>query len=255
MTDQAVPTYLLLQQRKAGAIFIRMVAASVILHLAFLFMFMLPGRYSAETGKPIFVDLAQLPADVAPGPAAENAEAEEAPAPAVPEMTPATVVETAPEMAKLQKVIEKSITQAVTTPEKIHESSIGLGMTAGYFGNIADGETLREEIREYYFSLMRRINEVWWVNAGTSARLGRGATISIVITAEGKIAALNIIASSGDADYDRLLLESLKKTEPLPPLPPNFPVRRFSAPIRFIPPLGLMLPQFPRKTALPHGMN
>jgi protein TonB len=252
VTDQADPTSLLLQQRKAPAIFIRMVAISLLLHLAASTMVMLPGRYSGESAAPVFVELAQLPANVLPEPVAAP---EEVLPQTAPEITSVAADETAPEMAKLQRVIESTLDQAAKTPEKIHESSIGLGMTSGYFGSFAEGETLRDEIREYYFSLMRRINEVWWLNAGTGSRLGRGASINIRITREGKIASIEFIQGSGDVDYDRLLLEALKKAEPLPPLPRNFPQRMFSAPVRFIPPLNLMLPQFTGKTALPHGVN
>jgi protein TonB len=229
-----------------------MVAISLLLHLALSTVVMLPGRYSGESAAPVFVELAQMPAGVSPEPVAEP---EEALPQAAPEIPPVAADETAPEMTKLQGVIKNTLDQAAKTPEKIHESSIGLGMTSGYFGSFAEGETLRDEIREYYFSLMRRINEVWWLRAGNGSRPGRGAAINIRITREGKIASIELMQGSGDVDYDRLLLETLKNAEPLPPLPRNFPQRMFSAPVRFIPPLNLMLPQFTGKTAAPHGVN
>jgi protein TonB len=252
VTDQSDPTSLLLQQRKAPAIFLVMVAISLLLHLVVSTVVMMPGRYSGASAAPVFVELAQMPASVAPEPVAEPEEAEP---PAAPETPSAVADETAPETARLERVIRNSLEQAAAEPEKIHESAIGLGMTSGYFGSFAEGETLRDEIREYYFALMRRINEVWWLNAGGGSRLARGAAINILITREGKIASIEFMEGSGDADYDRLLLETLKKAEPLPPLPRNFPQRMFFAPVRFIPPLNLMLPKFTGKSAIPHGVK
>lgn len=256
MTDQADATYLLLQQRKPTSFFIRMVAASFVLHFLFSIMVMLPGRNSAQAPAPVFVELAQTPSTIATEPAPDASEVEDAQeesrAPA--EMAAPEEPEAGPEMAKLAKGIETSLDQAASVPETIHQSSIGLGMTAGYFGSFSEGETLKDEIREYYFLLMRRINEAWWLSSRNSPLMGRGASINIMITREGKIVAAEILQGSGDADYDRLLMESLKKAGPLPPLPRSFPQRIFAAPIRFNPPLNLMLPRFSRKPVQSHGL-
>ena len=43
---------------------------------------------------------------------------------------------------------------------------LGLGMTHGYFSGLADGRTLRDDIRGYYFEMVEKINREWWDKAG-----------------------------------------------------------------------------------------
>jgi TonB family protein len=141
---------------------------------------------------------------------------------------------------ELRNSINSSLQEATSRPEAVHQSGIGLGITSGFFGSFAEGATLRDDIREYYFSLMRRINEAWWTH-GTMNTVTRGASFIIVVSRDGRVLACNLMQSTGNRLHDQMLLETVKLAEPLPPLPDSFRDVVFNAPIRFIPPLGMML--------------
>ena len=253
MTTQADPSYPLLRKRHSIDIFVCTVVISLLLHLAASTVLLLPGRYTVPSAAPLFVDLKSMTSPTAAdeSPAAEPPKAEElliTEAQSLPE----TASETAPEAARLDKAIESSLQKAVQTPEAVHENAIGLGMVSGHFASFAQGETLKDDIRVYYFSLMRRINEVWWTGDATKGAFVSPASVLVTISRDGKVVGCELLESSGSREQDQALLDSVKKAEPLPPLPPNYQQRTFNAPIRFVPPLRLMLPGFTRKPVLPH---
>jgi len=249
MTTQAEPSYPLLKQRHSLDIFVCTVVISLLLHLAASTVLLLPGRYSLPSAAPLFVDLksmTSLPA-VTETPAQEPPAAEELPAP-----EQQSLPETYPEAAGLDRAIESSLQKAVQSPEAVHENAIGLGMISGHFASFAQGETLKDDIRVYYFSLMRRINEVWWTGGATKGAFISPASVLVSISRDGKVVGCDLLESSGDREQDQALLESVKKAEPLPPLPSSYLQRTFNAPIRFVPPLRLMFPGFAGKAASPH---
>lgn len=245
MTAEAGPSYPLLGKRHSVDIFVCTIVISVILHIAASTLLLLPGRYSARSSAPLYVDLQSLAAPAAEAPPESPVEE--------PVMSqPEPLAETTPEVAKLESAIESSVRKAAVKPEAIHESSIGLGMVSGHFASFAEGESLKDDIRVYYFELMRRINEYWWTNGGARGNFNYAASVNIVISREGKVIACDLFESSGRREQDQALLEAIKKAEPLPPLPQSFPQRTFNAPIRFVPPLRLMFPGFGKKSAAPH---
>jgi TonB family protein len=117
-------------------------------------------------------------------------------------------------------------------------------MFSGRFESFAEGVTLKDEIREYYFTLMRRINEVWWTSGLSGTNVTSTAAVNLMISREGKLLVCELLQSSGNPDQDRALVSAVKAAEPLPPLPRSYLQPTFSAPIRFMPPLRLMLPGF-----------
>jgi len=184
------------------------------------------------------------PADVPPQ---EQPPQEESPL-SLPEPLPTV----APATEKLEQAIDSSLRRAVQTPEAVHESSIGLGIISGHFASFAQGESLKDDIRVYYFELMRRINEVWWTTGAAKGSYVAAASVNLVISREGTVLGCELMESSGNREQDQALIESIKKAGPLPPLPRSFPQLTFNAPIRFVPPLRLMLPGFGNKAPLPH---
>jgi periplasmic protein TonB len=232
VTEQGVePVLPRLDQRFFGW----MLIASLLLHVVLTGVTLLPGRRHGVSPGPVFLDL-RLSAPVAdlPPPAQRPA------VPLPPETTPpAKVAEPAPasELDKLRQQVANSLTQ----PETIQNASIGLGMMNGYFGSYADGETLRDDIREYYFALMRKVNEAWWVSAGVAPGWVQEAQVSLVIGRDGRLVDKQLVQSSGNRAYDQALLASLERAQPLPPLPDSFRDDFFAAPLRFIPPLGLIV--------------
>jgi len=249
MIAQTEPSYSLLKQRRSVDIFACTVVISLILHIAVSTFLSLPGLFSGPASAPVFVDLQSTTSS----PAAEEEPAEEptqANEPAAPDLQ--TLPEASSESARLDKAIETSLRKAVQAPEAVHDSSIGLGMVSGHFASFAEGESLKDDIRVYYFSLMRRINEVWWLSGAAKGNFTYAASVNIHISREGKVLDCELLESSGSREQDQALLDSIKRAEPLPPLPQSFYGRVFNAPLRFIPPLRLMFPGYPKKTASPH---
>ena len=249
MIDETEPSYPLLRQRRSVDIFACAVVISFILHIAVSALLSLPGRFSGPVSAPVFVDLsnvASLP-DTAENPLPDPPQAEDT----TPSEQPLPQG-TFPEAERLDKAIESSLRKAVQAPEAVHESSIGLGMISGHFASFAEGESLKDDIRVYYFSLMRRINEVWWLSGAARGSFTSAASVNLHISREGKVLTCQLLESSGNREQDQALLDAVKRAEPLPPLPRSFIGRVFTAPIRFVPPLRLMLPGYPSKTVSPH---
>jgi protein TonB len=232
----------LLDRRRSGLVFARTVSVSLVLHLAAALVLLLPaGQRFRSTSLPA-VDLAMeypVPAAV-PTPAPALAAVPVTNAQAVPEVSPPPVP--TPVADRLETASLAATRGPDASGEAVRQHAIGLGMLTGQFGSFAEGESLKDDIREYYFTLMRRVNEVWWLTGAERSRLAGGASITMVITREGRLASCELLESSGDRAHDHLLLETLKKAEPLPPLPASYRWPTFNAPVRFIPPLGLMLP-------------
>jgi protein TonB len=242
----------LLSQRKGLDIFACMIVISLLLHASLSLVMLLPARGYAPEHPPLFVDLSSMAAAPASEPLAEPSPDE--PAESVP-VEPAPPVEPPPPTAAetLQNTVAATREQAAVQPEAVHQTAIGLGMTSGYFGSFAEGATLKDDIREYYFALMRRINEVWWTRSGASA-FGKGASFVLFISRDGKVIDCRLLQSSGNRNQDTQLMEAVRLAEPLPPLPASYPDFVFNAPIRFVPPLQLMIPGLkPSLTPPPHG--
>jgi len=244
--EESEPTYGLLVRRKSVDIFVCMLVISVLLHVAMSSLLLFPGRLAGQARQPLYVDLATIPAEI---PAEKATPPEEAATPAEPATVPPEPLSAA---QNLQQQVESTLQKGADSPETLHESAIGIGMMSGYFGSFAEGETLRDDVRLYYFALMRRINEVWWQNNAVNPALGSGAALNLVVNRDGKVVACEILQSSGNREHDQALLASVKRAEPMPPLPGSYPRPTFNAPIRFVPPLQLMLPGMLKKTVPPH---
>jgi len=240
------PSDSLLRQRRSMDILVCTIVISIILHLAASTLLLLPGRYSVPSSAPLFVDLKSMAVPVV-APLQEQQQAEVPPLP-----EPAPLPPENPEAAKMEQAIESSLQKAAVTPEAVHESSIGLGMISGHFASFSQGESLKDEIRVYYFELMRRINEAWWTTGAVKGSFVESASVNLVISRNGKVIGCELMESSGSREQDQALLESIKIAGPLPPLPQSFRQQTFNAPIRFVPPLRLMFPAAGRKTVAPH---
>lgn len=254
MTEDLDPSQPLLSKRRSIDIFVCTIVISLLLHLAASLILVLPGRFSQNRPAALFVDLQNMP--LLPAEGATPAASPEQPAdkpPEVPVAEPQAMP--GPETVKLESAVASSLRRAAQTPEAVHENSIGLGMISGHFASFAQGESLKDEIRVYYFSLMRRINEIWWTKGAGKGSFVNPASVHLSISREGKLLACELIESSGSLEQDKMLVEVIRSAEPLPPLPASYRWPTFDAPIRFVPPLRLMLPGFSsRKTPqLRHG--
>lgn len=133
---------------------------------------------------------------------------------------------------------------AANQPQIQHEigaSKLGLGMMYGYVNSLAEGVSLRDEVRDYYFQLVERINEAWWKSAreGLSETISNDGIVEIVIARDGSLLGSRIRNSTGSRAADRLLIKSIEAAAPLPSLPSGYQYDVFSAPLKIVRPSNL----------------
>ena len=110
---------------------------------------------------------------------------------------------------------------------------LGLGMTHGYFSGLADGRSLRDDIRGYYFEMVGKINREWWDKAGLLKEpLRQDGIFELLVQRDGTILSTRVLQGSGSREADRLLAEIIRKASPLPPLPSTYDLDLFRAPLR-----------------------
>lgn len=115
----------------------------------------------------------------------------------------------------------------------LSSSSLGLGMTHGYFSGLADGRSLRDDIRGYYFEMVEKINREWWGKAGQIKEpLRQDGVFDLLIQRDGTIVSIRMVKGTGSIEADRLLTEIIRSASPLPALPPTYDLGMFRAPLR-----------------------
>ena len=221
------------------------IAASLVLHLiCSVVLLSLPQGASSSRPSVTYIDLKSMqlpapttapPSETIPEPAPEPV-APDTEVPTVP-VTPSATVP-APEQAA-QPQEQPPATETGPVEAELPRTTLGIGLTKGYFQGLGNGETLRVGIKEYYMEMLEGVNQKWWVDPQLN---GRGSSVVVVITVarNGDIVKSDILASSGDRSYDRAVLAALTAASPLPPLPESFVGEYFEAPIRLVPPLNLL---------------
>lgn len=225
--------------RPAGTLFAGTLVLSLALHLSFAALTSLfPGRLTGLASESIvMVDLTDAAAPLTKLPV--GAAAVQRPvSPARKQMvlpTPEEKVLPAPSPTPVEEL-------PPPVPPQTSASSLSVGLTRGFFRSLADGETLRGEVREYYFELVKRVNEQWWDAAnGTGMEPGlQEALVTITVRKNGELLDVRLIRSSGNDQYDRLIMDTLQAASNLPPLPDNYPGEFFQAPLRLMAPRGLL---------------
>lgn len=224
--------------------FYKMLAISLAFHVICALLF--AGGQTGSIGSPTINYLDLTMSEPAATVSRQSAAAVE-PAPTPPPLPPLTqeaelpAPEPAPlptEAEQLRQSVKNAVDSAAAQPEAMQKVSFGLGLLNGHFGTIADGKSLRDDMREYHLSLLRAVNEKWWQNE-TRPKGVSNAMVMITVARNGDIIDARIIQSSGSPSYDRSMLDSLKAASPVPPLPAYFEQAVYSAPIRFNVPLTM----------------
>lgn len=110
---------------------------------------------------------------------------------------------------------------------------LGLGMTYGYISSLAEGRSLREDIRGYYFEVVEKINREWWKRAdGLKEPIRRDGIIELYLQPDGSIISQRIYQGTGSREADQVLQDVIKAVAPLPPLPASFDQKVFLAPLK-----------------------
>jgi len=214
------------------------IAVSITLHLACAYLlFSVPAGSPAPSPLVTYVDLnAALhpaPMSVPPKETTPPALAPEPLLPPVPEATPqAKQVEAPPS--------QPAATQAAQKEEQRTHTTLGLGLTKGYFKSLGEGETLREGVKGYYLEMLQVINEKWWMDQQLDKRRLAPVVVNLTVARDGVILDCEILRGSGNLRYDKAVLAALAAAGPLPPLPASYVGESFQAPVRLVPPLNLM---------------
>lgn len=236
-------------QQKSTNILAAGIAVSISLHLiAATLLVALPN--GSSTNPPIsYIDLKMLepppattapvqsalkpatPQPVATSPVPENEVATNSSAQPVPPQTMQPQQPQVPEQPALK--------QGARVVEPAH-STLGMGLTKGYFKSLGDGETLREGVKGYYLEMLQGINEKWWVDQQLDKRRVDPLVVNLVIARNGDIVGSQVLRSSGNPRYDREVVAKLYAAGPFQPLPESYEGEYFEAPIRLVPPLNLL---------------
>jgi protein TonB len=234
------------------------IAVSVLLHLACAFLLMgQPAGSPAPSPAVTYIDLnaPQHPAPITV-PSKETTPpksvqelrlpqvSENPPQATQPEDSPAKTAESTKPAAPAAPAApaETGATAALETrmEEQRSHSTMGLGLTKGYFKSLGEGETLREDVRGYYLEMLQGINEKWWMDQQLDKRRIDPVVVSITVARNGEIIGSEIIRGSGNPRFDKAVLAAVAAASPLPPLPASYEEDFFQAPIRLVPPLNLM---------------
>ena len=217
------------------------IAASVILHLICTVALLgLPGGGSPSRQSITYIDLGAAAAQKPMTPPAKAAPQEKELLP--PEMPTVPETPPAPQQARAEEpnaAPEQPAAQNRVEEERSH-TTLGLGLTKGYFRSLGDGETLRLDIKEYYLEMLQGINEKWWLDQQLDQKRVDPIVINITVARNGDIVGSAVMISSGNPRYDKAVQKSLAEAGPLPPLPADYEGDFFQAPIRLVPPLNLM---------------
>lgn len=162
----------------------------------------------------------------------------------------APVVETLATPAKTEEIepaLDKSVDKSSIASDSFNKdagmisNSLGLGMRHGYFSGLADGSSLREDIKDYYFAIVKKINLKWWDRADLLKEpLRQDGVFEMLIGRDGTIAGVRMIRETGSKEADQTLMEVIQAASPLPALPPTYQQDSFRAPIRIKMPSSLL---------------
>lgn len=207
------------------------VAGSIFLHSLLSIPLMLPGS-TVQTSEVTFVDLAvsepvtQQPVQSKPKP--EMVSPSESP-----------VIEEDEPVEKTEELETADQPEAKAQPQPQQQAQmdhVSLGLTRGYFHTLANGRTLHPELRDYYLDLMERVNEKWWAVEVDHRQIRNEVLAVVFIARNGVLVSTRIVKSSGDPAMDDMVVETIASAAPFSPLPEDYPIDFFQAPIRLMPP-------------------
>jgi periplasmic protein TonB len=219
--------------------FVLMVAVSMLIHSLVAISLFTGQRQGAMPAPATYIDLRMIREESPPtAPLSENIPAEKA----APDVAPPLPPKPQSATDALQQQMAEALSAAQSRPQAVHNVSFGLGMASGYFNSLGEGRTLRPEIREYYLSLLEKVNETWWGESRGQSGWAAGAVINVLIARDGTLLDLQLAQSSGNLSRDRAIVQALRNSSPFPPLPDGYADNSFKAPLRFVAPLNMMAP-------------
>jgi protein TonB len=207
-------------------------ATSIMLHLLAVIFIVAAGSGTRGDSETIGVLLKDIP--LAPT-ARQNDPAPILKAPSLPKK-PLSPPEVPPSEESARKSPPAPVPTSGGGPQKnnnVMATPLGLGLTYGYISSIAEGRTLREDIRNYYIELVEKINQEWWRQAdGLKEPIRQDGIIELYLQRDGTVTSQRIFQGTGSREADQVLQDVIKKVSPLPPLPAAFAEKTFVVPLR-----------------------
>jgi len=207
-------------------------ALSILLHIGAALIFIVAGgfRLAGKTPQQFVIEDINLTHSVSASAAPKQVQA-----PALPEMTEPMPAAKQPTEAPAQDPAAALSAEptSIAGQAGLLSTPLGLGITHGYFSGLADGRTLRDDIRGYYFEMVEKINREWWDKAGLLKEpLRQDGIFELLIQRDGTIVSIRLVQGTGLNEADRLLTEIIQKASPMPPLPDTYNLGLFRAPLR-----------------------
>lgn len=210
-------------------------ALSIALHIGVALVFIITGSFSVagnNSANFVIQDIALTPSISAPAKSI-TATPSALPPPMTSSPSPAAEQEA---VSPAQEAETEQPSESAASHGKeggLMSTPLGLGMTHGYFSGLADGRSLRDDIRSYYFDMVEKINREWWDKAGLLKEpLRQDGIFELLVQRDGTIVSIRMLQGTGLVEADRLLIEIIKKASPLPPLPATYDLGLFRAPLR-----------------------
>lgn len=218
------------RQNKPLPLFLPCLTASIALHLLIAFLLLQPLSNSRSVPVVQYVDL-------------RNTSLPE-PATAQPTQPPAAPTQNEPteNVSEHENVTQGNKAPPTPLPQANDTSapSLGMGLAKGYFRSLAEGKSLRDDIRNYYFEMVEKINARWWQRADSLREAARQeGIIDIVLGRDGTLYSVNVTVSTGSNEVDQAIIDVVRAASPFAPLPANYHGEQFQAPLRIVAPASL----------------
>lgn len=211
-------------------LFLPCLAGSIALHLLIAFLLLQPLSSARNMPRIQYVDLRSISL---PEPATVQA----------PQQTAVPLQNRPPEnITAQQNATESNNTASPQQPQPDNTSapSLGLGLAKGYFRSLAEGKSLRDDIRNYYFEMVEKINASWWQRADSLRESARQeGVVDIVLGRDGTLYSTSLLISTGTSEVDQAIMEVVRAASPFAPLPASYPGEQFQAPLRIVAPASL----------------
>jgi protein TonB len=214
-------------------VFALALALSLALHIGAALFFILSGDFKMAGETSHYFNIQEIEFTPSISAPAKMASAPPVTDPALPPPTPTAVQETNIPVQDPAPVQTSESTGNYGKESERMSTPLGLGMTHGYFSGLADGSSLREDIRGYYFDMLEKINREWWDKAGMLKEpLQQDGLIDLLVQRDGTIVSIRMLKGTGSSEADRLLKEIIRSASPLPALPATYDQGMFRAPLR-----------------------
>lgn len=210
-------------------------ALSLVLHIGAALLVI----YASSTGRSAKTPGSLAIQEVDLTPSISTAPTTVPPPPPAPAMAEPEAAEKAAPPEQAANPEQQSSAQHIEQARIFQSTPLGLGMTQGYFAGLGDGMTLREDIRDYYFEMVGKINEEWWNRSRALAEpLRQDGVVELTILRDGTIVTIRMLQRTGSREADRLLTESIQNSR-LAPLPASYKLDVFTVPLRIKTPSSL----------------